>query len=381
MRCHALIALICVFSLSLHANESEVVTPEEITLKAPDLSDENFLGAKVGIRPCRKSGPRVEEEYVNHKMIVHNYGYGGSGLTLCWGGAQRVVDLLSTAFIKDPSLLQSNRIAVLGAGVIGLSTAYELLKLGYDVTIYADTFSPNLTSDIAAGIWSPPSLKNIPSEEKKHILKYMLEVSRKRYLQLATSEQPEFLGVGFIDDYNFKNRHYKKLKYFESDFNDEARDIVVQFDNGLKKAGTVKRILSIDGKQFLKDLFNKVNLLNASVVQYHIENIQDVLDLEESIVVNCTSFGSEKIFNDREFLPVRGHILFFKNVNHLDYMAYENVNDETSTWVTIYPRGDELIICGTLEEGVREEFVDPAIVQNMLKNTRSRFSREALFEQ
>lgn len=369
MKFRFIISILIAFSANyLQANE-------EIQLVAPDLSDDNFLGAKAGIRPCRKSGPRVEEEHFNSKLIVHNYGYGGSGLTLCWGGAQRVVDLLSSAFVRDPSL-QSNRIAVLGAGVIGLSTAYELLNLGYDVTIYADEFSPNLTSDIAAGIWSPPSIKKIQSEDKKQILEYMLEVSRKRYLRMATSEQPEFLGVGFIADYNFKKKNHKKLKYFESDFNDEEWEIVVQFDNGLRKAGTVKKNLSIDGKLFLNDLFHKVKSLNALVVQRHFENIQDVLGLEENIVVNCTSFGSEELFSDQEFLPVRGHILLFKNVNHLEYMAYENVNDETSTWVTIYPRGDELIICGTLEEGEREESVDPEIVQDMLKNTRSRFSPE-----
>ncbi|MEL7432136.1 MAG: FAD-dependent oxidoreductase [Chlamydiota bacterium] len=373
----AIITMICSFAICLQASEPQTTSPKEIHLKTPDLSDENFLGARVGIRPYRKSGPRVEEEYYGDKLIVHNYGYSGSGVTLCWGGAQRVIDLLSSAFMRDPSLLHANRIAVLGAGVIGLSTAYELLKLGYDVTIYSKEFSPNLTSDVAIGIWSPPSLNSIQSSEKKQALKYMLEVSRKRYLQLATAEEPEFLGVGFIDDYIFKNADYKQLKYFKPKFKDQEPKIVVQFDNGLRKTGSVKRILSIDGKQFIKDLFTKVKLFNASIVERHIENIEDILDLEEPIVVNCTSFGAEKLFNDQEFLPIRGHILFFKNVHNIDYMTYENVSDETSTWVGIYPRGDELIISGTLEEGVREKSVDPAIVQKMLNNVRSKFSPKA----
>ncbi len=45
-------------------------------------------------------------------------------------------------------------IAVVGAGVIGLSSAYAL-KLSsdnYDVTLIAENFSPQTTSDGAAGI-------------------------------------------------------------------------------------------------------------------------------------------------------------------------------------------------------------------------------------
>lgn len=54
---------------------------------------------------------------------------------------------------------------------------------------------------------------------------------------------------------------------------------------------------------------------------------------------------------------------------------------KSAIWVTIYPRGNELIICGTLKDGVREEFVDPEIVRDMLKNTRSRFSPGTLLGQ
>ncbi len=49
------------------------------------------------------------------------------------------------------------RIVVVGAGVIGLSTAYNILTelLDTEVTVIAEKFSPNTTSDVAAGIWIP----------------------------------------------------------------------------------------------------------------------------------------------------------------------------------------------------------------------------------
>lgn len=49
------------------------------------------------------------------------------------------------------------RIAVVGAGVIGLSTAVCISKLvpGCSITIISDKFTPDTTSDVAAGMLIP----------------------------------------------------------------------------------------------------------------------------------------------------------------------------------------------------------------------------------
>jgi D-amino-acid oxidase len=77
-------------------NENEAVDPEQTTLLltrafalAPQLAEANLLGARVGLRPVRSGGPRVERE----GDVIHCYGHGGAGLTLSWGCARRVVEL------------------------------------------------------------------------------------------------------------------------------------------------------------------------------------------------------------------------------------------------------------------------------------------------
>lgn len=47
-------------------------------LPAPDLSDERVVRFVAGIRPFRRSGPRVERQAYRGKIIVHNYGHGGA---------------------------------------------------------------------------------------------------------------------------------------------------------------------------------------------------------------------------------------------------------------------------------------------------------------
>ncbi len=49
------------------------------------------MSKKSGLRPSRKEGVRLELEKMKlgdkDVKIVHNYGHGGSGVTLCWGCA------------------------------------------------------------------------------------------------------------------------------------------------------------------------------------------------------------------------------------------------------------------------------------------------------
>jgi glycine/D-amino acid oxidase-like deaminating enzyme len=51
----------------------------------------------------------------------------------------------------------SRKVCVVGAGVIGLSSAVRIQNTlpDVDVTLIADIFSPNTTSDGSAGFWEP----------------------------------------------------------------------------------------------------------------------------------------------------------------------------------------------------------------------------------
>ena len=51
-------------------------------------------------------------------------------------------------------------IAVIGAGVIGLTSAIRLLEQGHTVTLFARTIPPHTTSDVAAAYWAPHEYGN-----------------------------------------------------------------------------------------------------------------------------------------------------------------------------------------------------------------------------
>jgi D-amino-acid oxidase len=56
----------------------------------------NVLAERVGLRPFRKSGVRLERDQLRDgRAVIHNYGHGGSGFTLSWGCAREVLSLAS----------------------------------------------------------------------------------------------------------------------------------------------------------------------------------------------------------------------------------------------------------------------------------------------
>lgn len=61
----------------------------------PALREASVIEDLVGLRPGRPT-VRVEEDFSHdgHARILHNYGHGGSGITIGWGCAYDVADLL-----------------------------------------------------------------------------------------------------------------------------------------------------------------------------------------------------------------------------------------------------------------------------------------------
>jgi D-amino-acid oxidase len=64
--------------------------------RALDIEAPRVLRERVGLRPFRKSGVRLEREKLRDgRTVIHNYGHGGSGFTLSWGCAGKVLEIAS----------------------------------------------------------------------------------------------------------------------------------------------------------------------------------------------------------------------------------------------------------------------------------------------
>ena len=61
------------------------------------------------------------------------------------------------------------KVAIIGAGICGVSSAICLQQADptLELTIISEKFSPDLTSDGAAGFWEPMFLKDTPAEKQR----------------------------------------------------------------------------------------------------------------------------------------------------------------------------------------------------------------------
>jgi glycine/D-amino acid oxidase-like deaminating enzyme len=95
---------------TLHTNvKSEIATSiiDRCDKMAPYLNlkqEAVILQHWVGMRPFRKSGVRVEKDNSFSKPVIHNYGHGGSGVTVSYGCAIDVVKFVEEYVSKDTKL-------------------------------------------------------------------------------------------------------------------------------------------------------------------------------------------------------------------------------------------------------------------------------------
>ncbi|MFF5826692.1 FAD-dependent oxidoreductase [Streptomyces bacillaris] len=61
----------------------------------PEIADARVLGHRVGLRPVREGGVRIEAGTLpGGGLLVHNYGHGGAGVTVAWGCARAAAALV-----------------------------------------------------------------------------------------------------------------------------------------------------------------------------------------------------------------------------------------------------------------------------------------------
>ena len=121
--------------------------PPLLKLPKVNVQADREIRTITGLRPFRPSGFVVRGQKLDQKLVVHNYGHGGAGVTLSWGTAELACREVDSTGEKN--------VAVLGCGAVGLATARLLQERGCKVTIYAKNLPPDTTSNVAGAQWFP----------------------------------------------------------------------------------------------------------------------------------------------------------------------------------------------------------------------------------
>lgn len=293
----------------------------------------------AGLRPYRKGSYRLVAESLNERFLVHNYGHGGAGITLSWGCAHEVLDQVR-AYPSD----HKKNIAVLGAGALGLTSAYLLMEAGYKVTIYAKGFLEETTSHVAGGQWAPST---IAYQSEGEGLEEFHRILRRAF---RTHEAKIGKGFGVVRRNNFTDQRSRTFERIPKDIIPEP----TAYENlplEHHRAGFSYATLLVEPPIFLRRLEVDLRLGGVWLRRRTFSSIEDVLSLEEQIIVNCLGLGAGAVFSDEDVVPIKGQLVLLKPQPDLEYL-YSGTG-------YIFPRRDAVVIGGSFEEVFDHPNPDP----------------------
>ncbi|MFT5423109.1 MAG: D-amino-acid oxidase [Phycisphaerales bacterium] len=345
------------------------------TLPIPDLRDENILRAVCDVRPCRTGGFRLEADTLKTSdggvggiPLVHNYGHGGCGVTLGWGTAERAADLTEQA-LGVPGSAHPSHVLVLGGGVVGLTTAHELLTRGHRVTVLAKQFATDTTSNVAGALWLPTGIDFPEPGPKRDDFNQILRNAHARF----TTLDPERWGVETLPVYEPESTPYFP-EFFESGAIARPEPLDRLPFPGEPIAGRVFRTLFIHTPRFLNVLRGEVESHGGRLETREFTSLGDIADEADArgahAVVNCLGLGSGELIQDAALYPARGVLVHAKPIA-LGYVFHNGYN-------YVFPRSDVLVLGGCFQPGRTDTEPDQPMIDEILTKQRAIFEPRRL---
>jgi glycine/D-amino acid oxidase-like deaminating enzyme len=302
-----------------------------VTVPSLKIDQSRLVRTTVGLRPYRPDGFVVRNERLGEKILVHDYGHGGSGMTLCWGTAQMAIESVLYNLGKEA--------AVIGGGVIGLATGRLLQRRGVNVTIYAEKETPNTTSDVSGAFWAPFGLVD-DGRMTPEISARVVKAARLAYDEFdKLRRDPRYairkVPIYYVDDKSPSPGLEKEL----------LPDL---FDGPILGPGEhpwghrevmVVQGMCFDPTPFLEAVRDDFLRDGGRIVHRRIQSRDEIATLPEPVVFNCSGLGSRVLANDDELIPMKGQLNLFEAQQEIDYMiALERER------IYVMPRRDCIVV-------------------------------------
>ena len=340
----------------------------KLNLPLVEASWERVIRTTVGLRPHRDAGFVLRAEKLDEKLLVQNYGHGGSGMSLSWGTGYMAAEMAAEQ--------GQRRAAVIGCGVVGLTSARQLQRRGFEVTIYAMSVPPDTTSNMSLAGFTPTSgLVQIARRTPQWDAQFRRAVAIA-YRQLQLLARPQY-GVSWIHNYNLADERETGPGETGDLLPAEFRTGAVTFGPGEHpfpaKYAVQRATIRIEPSIYLDALVRDFLLFGGRIVIRKFDTPRDLMSLSEPVVVNCTGLGSRMLFGDQELIPLKGQLTHFVPQPEINYQTASDARNpglRGGIGIHMMPRNDGLALGGTSERDVwtlepneeaRREIVDQHI--------------------
>jgi len=351
-----------------------------LRLATPQISFDRIIRTTVGLRPHRDSGFVLKAEKVGAKTVIHNYGHGGTGMSLSWGLGVAVADLAREA--------GERRVAVLGCGAPGVCSARQLQRRGYDVTIYAATVPPDTTSNMSLAGFTPTTALVMNERRTPAWDAQFLRAAEISYRELQLLVGRDY-GVYWIDTYNGTDDPNRRVGGGGNENNyatdadllpdylrpNRLRDIYGPGEHPFPTPYAVRSIaLAIDPNKYMDAIVKDVLVFGGKIVIRTFATIADLASVPESVIVNCTGLGSATLFGDTELVPIKGQLTLIPPEAGVNYRAGGRLPG-METGASINPRSDGLVIGNLQVRGDASLTPDPEVIKRNVQAAIDYFSK------
>ncbi len=307
---------------------------------------DRFFDFKVCLRPFRTKGPNLDVEQVGDAMVVHNYGHGGSGWSLSWGSAEMAVQ---KALSRSPK-----EVAVIGSGIIGLTSAITAQRAGAQVTIYTRELLPRTRSVRANGSWTPDSRIALAGEAPSNFgdtWEQMARISWKNFRPyVGMAGNP----IAFADHYYLTDAPRGTPQPVDATvaplppptwtgaptsgedfakYSDRIRDITPhpqQLEADLNpfpvKYASRTTNMFFNFTEYGHLLTTEFFARGGKIVMRDFHSPSELAHLPQKVVINCPGFAARDWWRDKAMVPVRGQTGWLIPQPEVNYgLTYRNV--------------------------------------------------------
>ena len=244
--------------------------------------------------------------------------------------------------------MATDRITVIGAGVIGLTTAVTLAERGHEVNVLARDLPLETTSAMAGALWYP--YRAAPADR-------VLPWSKRSFAVYESAATDADSGVAMVD--GLELRRSPSTPWFLDALPATAGFAHYQpLPDGYQDAWQM-RLPVIKPARYLTLLVKRLYDAGGTVTRLAVTAMP-----EEAVVVNCTGLAARSLAHDPAVAPVAGQVVRLERPGGLDTWLLDH-SDESAP-IYVIPRATDVVVGGTANPGWYDNRPDAAVEVNVL---------------
>ncbi len=233
---------------------------------------------------------------------------------------------------------------VLGAGVIGLTSAVTLAEAGLDIECWAAEPPGLTTSRVAGALWAG-SPQAAGGDDLTRWAAVSLDVFREQARDPGS-------GVRIARGVVASRRHAAEPEVM---FPGLRLDPVDPPD-GFVAAFSLHAPL-IDMPRYLEHLQARLLAAGGAITIRRVDSLAEPA-ADAPVVVNCTGLGARELAGDDALEPVRGQHVVVENPGLEDFFMEDRGAGEWACW---FPHGERVVLGGVAQPGAFDRAPDPVV--------------------